>query len=80
MIKFIILFTIIFCIFIELYIGAILFRYDSSNCLTMNISSMIHYLFHPLHNSFLWNLEIIITNYPFMLTLGILINLIITYE
>jgi len=80
MIKFIILFTIIFCIFIELYIGSIMFRYDSSNCLTMNISSMIHYLIHPLHNSFLWNREIIMTNYPFMLTLGLLINLIIIYR
>ena len=77
MINFIILFTIIFCIFIELYIGSIMFRYDSSNCVTMNMSSMLHYLIHPLYNTFLWNQELIITNYPFMLGISLLLNLII---
>lgn len=80
MILFILIFTIFFIIFIEYYFGSILFRPDTTNNLSMNISSLLHFLCHPLHNSFLWNQEIIITNYPFMITLGLLINLIINYE
>ena len=76
MIVYLLLFTLCFIVFIELYVGSILFRRDSSNCLTMNIPSLFNYLVHPLHNSFLWNPEIIVTNYPFMISLVILINLI----
>ena len=75
-IKFIIIFTIIFIIFIELYVGNILFRLDSSNQISINISSMINYLFHPLYHSFLWNRDIIITNYPFMLSIGLCLYLL----
>ena len=72
MIKFIIIFTIIFVFFIEYYVGNILFRRNASNNLTINIMSMIHYLLHPLYNNFLWNRNIICTNYPFMLLLAMI--------
>ena len=80
MLLFIIIFTVCFVIFSEWYIGSIMFRPDSSNIIRFNLFSMVNFLYHPLHNSFLWNWEIIIVNYPCMLGLGILINLIITHK
>ena len=77
MILFIILFTIIFIAFIECYFGNILFRRNSLNKLTMNIPSLLHFMVHPLHNKFLWNPEVILGNYPFMLFTGILMYQVI---
>ena len=77
MLLFILIFTICFIIFIECYFGSILFRPDSFNKINMNIPSLLYFLTHPLHNSFLWNKEIIIGNYPFMLLVGIIIYLIV---
>ena len=77
MILFIIFFTFGFIIFIEYYFGSILFRRNSMNQLSLNIPSLLNFLFHPLHNSFLWNIEIIIGNYPFMLSIGLIIYYII---
>ena len=72
MLLFILLFTLGFVIFSECYFGSILFRPDSTNQITMNIPSLLYFLSHPLHNSFMWNSELIIGNYPFMLSMGIL--------
>ena len=77
MLLFILLFTLCFIIFIEWYFGSILFRRDSTNNLSMNIPSLLHFLIHPLHNSFMWNKEIVIGNYPFMLSLASSIYLLL---
>mgnify|MGYP001166433480 CR=1 FL=1 len=77
MLLFILLFTLCFIIFIECYFGSILFRRDSVNKLSMNIPSLLYFLIHPLHNSFMWNKELVIGNYPFMMGLGIFIYYII---
>jgi hypothetical protein len=77
MLLFILFFTLCFIIFIEWYFGSILFRRDSTNNLSMNIPSLLHFLIHPLHNSFMWNKEIVIGNYPFMLSLAISIYLLL---
>jgi len=73
MLLFILIFTICFIIFIEWYFGSIVFRPDSSNHIVFNLSSLVNFLFHPFHNSFLWNLEVIMGNYPCMLFIGICI-------
>jgi len=77
MLLFILLFTLCFIIFIECYFGSILFRRDSVNKLSMNIPSLLYFLIHPLHNSFMWNKEIVIGNYPFMLSLAIILYYIL---
>ena len=77
MILFILIFTFFFIIFIEWYFGSILFRRDSTNNLSMNIPSLLHFLIHPLHNSFMWNKELVIGNYPFMLSLASSIYLLL---
>ena len=77
MLLFILIFTICFIIFIECYFGSILFRRDSVNKLRMNIPSLLHFLVHPLHNSFMWNKELVIGNYPFMIGLASSIYLLL---
>lgn len=77
MLLFILIFTICFIIFIECYFGSILFRRDSVNKLRMNIPSLLHFLVHPLHNSFMWNKELVIGNYPFMMGLAIILYYIL---
>ena len=77
MILFILIFTFFFIIFIEWYFGSILFRPDSTNNLSMNIPSLLYFLCHPLHNSFMWNKELVIGNYPFMLSLASSIYLLL---
>jgi len=77
MLLFILLFTLCFIIFIEWYFGSILFRRDSTNNLSMNIPSLLHFLIHPLHNSFMWNKELVIGNYPFMIGLASSIYLLL---
>jgi len=73
MILFILIFTLCFIIFIELYFGSIVFRPNDLNQIVLNIPSIFHFLFHPFHNSFLWNPQVIIGNYPLTLIIGILI-------
>jgi len=72
MLLFILIFTICFIIFIECYFGSIVFRPNSLNEITLNLPSLLNFLIHPLHNSFLWNKEVILGNYPFVMTIGIL--------
>ena len=73
MFLFILIFTILFLLFIELYVGSILFRYNSDNVLTFNLWSGLNFLVHPFHNSFLWNWDGLLMNYPFILGLSIII-------
>ncbi len=70
--------TLLFSIFVELYVGSISLRRNSENKLCFNPSSWIHFLLHPLHNSFLWNWETLIVNYPFVISIVLLINLILS--
>ena len=77
MLLFILIFTICFIIFIEWYFGSILFRPDSFNNISINIPSLLHFLCHPLHNSFMWNKELVIGNYPFMMGLASSIYLLL---
>ena len=77
MLLFILIFTICFIIFIECYFGSILFRRASTNNLRMNLRSLLYFLVHPLHNSFMWNKELVIGNYPFMLGLASSIYLLL---
>ena len=79
MFLFIVIFTILFLIFIEYYVGSIMFRYNSDNKLQFNINSGLNFLFHPFHNHFLWNRPALLMNYPFMLSLAISLNLILRY-
>ena len=80
MILFIFGISIIFIIYVEYFIGGILFRYNSSNQLTMNIQSMIHYLIHPFYNRFLWNLEIIHFNYIFILSISLILYYLYKFD
>lgn len=76
MLGFTLVFTIVFSVFVEVYVGSISIRVNSDNQPTFQLQGLLHFLSHPLHNSFLWNPELWIVNYPLMLSFFLLINLI----
>lgn len=65
--------TIIFILWIEYSIGGILFRPNSLGKISLNINSLYNFMINPLYNKFLWNLEIIDTNYIFILIISTLL-------
>ena len=76
----IIAFTLLFLIYIEAYVGNIMFRYNSENKLYFNLWSGLNFLIHPLYDKFLWNIKSLHMNYPLMLVILIAINLILRYH
>ena len=73
-------FTVLFLIYIEVYVGSIMFRYNSENKLYFNIWSGLNFLMHPLYDKFLWNINSLHMNYPFMIAIFVVINLILRYH
>ena len=70
---FILVITILFIVYVEYSVGNILFRHNSFGTKSINISSMLHFLLHPLYNSFLWNIHSLDINYPFIIIVSSLI-------
>ena len=79
MFQFIILFTIGFLIFIEFYVGSVMFRRNSENKISFNLSSGLNFLINPLQSGFLWHPSGLVMNYPLMLVIAIVVNLILRY-
>ena len=79
MFQFIILFTIGFLIFIELYVGSVMFRRNSENKISFNLWSGLNFLINPLEKGFLWHPSGLLMNYPLMLVIAIVVNLILRY-
>lgn len=76
----IIAFTLLFLMYIEAYVGNIMFRYNSENKLYFNLWSGLNFLVHPLYDKFLWNVKSLHMNYPFMIVIFVAINLILRYH
>ena len=72
MYLFLILITLLFIIYTEYNVTGILFRFNSKGYKQINISSLINFMLHPLHNQFLWNLNSLDINYIFVLLTSIL--------
>ena len=64
---YIIVITILFTIYIEYSVGGISFRQNSLGKSSFNFYSLFSYLIDPLHNSFLWNIQLLDVNYIFVL-------------
>ena len=65
---YIIAITIIFIIYVEYSVGGILFRPNSLGKSSFNFYSLFSYLIDPLHNRFLWNIQLLDVNYIFVLS------------
>lgn len=73
LLLYIIFITILFIIYVEYSVTGILFRPNSLGKLSMNLYSMISYLFNPLYNKFLWQPQLLDVNYIFVLGCSILL-------
>jgi hypothetical protein len=66
--------TILFIIYIEIFVGGILLRDNSLGVKVFNFKSLFNFLLHPLHNSFLWNMKALDINYPFIIIVTVIIK------
>ncbi len=65
-----IIITILFLLYIEIIIGNIWFRINSNGIKEINFFNMIDYLFKPFYNKFLWNIQLLDTNYVFIIIIS----------
>ena len=72
--------TLIFIVWVEYSIGNILFRISECGKNQLNISSLFYFMLHPLKDSFLWNWELLDTNYIFILILSLIIYLRLKFK
>ena len=73
LLYYIIFVTILFIIYVEYSVTGILFRPNSLGKLSTNLYSMFSYLIDPLHNSFLWQPQLLDVNYIFVLGCSIIL-------
>jgi hypothetical protein len=63
---YILIITVIFLIYVESSVGGIVYRVNASGKKKFQLGNIIHYLLDPLHNRFLWNIQLIDVNYIFV--------------
>ena len=71
-----IIITFLFLLYIEISVGNIWFRINSDGLRNINLISMIDFLFKPLYNKFLWNIQLLDINYIFIISIS---NIIYQY-
>ena len=69
--------TSLFIFHIETSVGNIFLRINDQGIYIFNFVSLVSYLIHPLHNSFLWNPNLLDVNYIFIILISIIIYFIV---
>ena len=57
---------ILFIVHIEMSVGNVFLRINSSGKKNININSLINFLLNPLYNKFLWNIKLLDLNFIFI--------------
>lgn len=63
---YILIITVIFLIYVESSVGGIVYRVNASGKKNFQLGNIIQYLLDPLHNRFLWNIQLLDVNYIFV--------------
>lgn len=63
---YILIITIIFLFYVENSVGGIVYRVNASGKKSFQFGNIIYYLLDPLHNRFLWNIQLLDVNYIFV--------------
>jgi hypothetical protein len=67
---YILIITILFILYIEYSVGSIIFRDGVKGVKEFVPLNIIHYLFNPLHNHFLWKYHLLDVNYIFTIVIS----------
>ncbi len=59
--------TVLFIIYVEFSVGNIIWRESANGLKSFQPKNILHYLFNPLYNSFLWNVRLLDVNYIFVI-------------
>ncbi len=66
-IYFFLIVTFLFILYAEYAVGNIIWRHGVKGIKQLQPWNIIHYLFNPLHNGFLWNFRLLDVNYIFVM-------------
>ena len=66
-IYFFLIVTSIFIFYVEFSVGNIIWRQGVKGVKQFQLQNIIHYLLNPLHNAFLWNIQLLDVNYIFVI-------------
>lgn len=62
--------TVLFIAYTEYSVGSIIFRDGAKGVKEFVPLNIIHYLFNPLHNHFLWRYQLLDVNYIFAIVIS----------
>lgn len=69
-ILYILLVTILFVCYVEYSVGNVIYRVGADGLKGFRLMNIIHYLIDPLHNHFLWKLNLLDVNYIFTIVIS----------
>ena len=72
--------TLLFIVYVECSVGNILFRVNSEGLIAPHISSMLSFMIHPFHNTYLWTPSMLDINYPFVMMVCLVIYVVFNLQ
>lgn len=67
---YLLLITILFILYVEYSVGNVIYRVGVDGSKGFRLMNIIYYLIDPLHNHFLWKLNLLDVNYIFTIVIS----------